>query len=136
MAEKLAELNKEYNNRPAIYSTTERRVGEWVDGKPLYQITVNIGALPLVSAGVITINTALPNIKDVCQTFGVAIEHSTPGLLSSNIPLPHISTSGSSVMIYAGAKTDILYISVATSGTADRRNYTGYVTVQYTKTTD
>jgi len=29
-----------------IYTTTERRIGTWIDGKPLYSKVINFGALP------------------------------------------------------------------------------------------
>ena len=32
--------------QPVIYSTEEREIGVWTDGKPLYEKTVNFGAIP------------------------------------------------------------------------------------------
>jgi len=130
MAEKMAN----FQTRDAFdinYSTSERRIGTWM-GEPLYQKTFNCGTLPN-TATTVTINETVNNVKDIVNIFGIAIEHTTPGLISSNLPLPHISTSGNNVMLYAAALSDTLRIVLGT--TADRSIYTAYVTVQYTKTT-
>ena len=40
---------------PNVYSATEKRVGTWIDGKPLYQKTINCGTIPSSAANDIII---------------------------------------------------------------------------------
>ena len=52
-----------------IYSTTEQRVGTWVDGKPLYEITAtfNTGTW---SGGEVSFNFSIPNMKHCISMTG------------------------------------------------------------------
>ena len=38
--------NVDYDINMDIYTTTETRIGTWIDGKPLYRKTINFGNLP------------------------------------------------------------------------------------------
>lgn len=108
---------------PNEYSTTEKIVGSWVDGKPLYQKTINFGALP--NATTKTVSHGLSGTYSIKSIQGYA-NYST-----DTIPLPHTGV---------GDTTGTNAISVAISGSnivvktgSDRSNYSAYITIKYTK---
>lgn len=117
-------------SRSDIYSTTEKMVGQWIDGKPIYQKTINVGALP--NSATVLINHNISNIDKVIGLNAVGIS-STGGCL----PLPYTYASGSQ----GGTVADNIKIGVSTTEISiatgkDRSSITGYVTLHYTKTTD
>lgn len=118
----------ELNNRD-IYSTSEKVIGKWTDGKPLYRKTISIGALPKTSTK--TVNTGLTFNSTHCilrKIYGTA--NYTTGV---SFPLPFINaldlSIGVSVLINSSSKIEI------TTGN-DRSSATGFVTLEYTKATD
>ena len=116
------------SSRNINYSTTEQRIGSWIDGGPLYQKTFYLGNLP--NATTTTYNFVNPDISKIINIQGVAISETEQAFLN----LPHASLSGSTVMIYATINSNGLNIIIGS--TIDRSTYVGYVTLQYTKTTD
>jgi len=110
-----------------VYSTKEQVVGKWIDGKPIYQKTVDYGALPNATSKAIAHGIA--NIDILVNIFGVAIETT----LKETRPIPSDNTTNVGFGISIDA--DRTGISIG-SGTVDRSGYHGYVTLQYTKTTD
>ena len=112
------------------YSTTEKIIGTWIDGKPLYQKTVSKvfssagnGTIPHgISNGVI-LNGFGVLIRSGSNTFhplpSVSVESSTIGSLNQYSSAVQ-SIDGTNVNIYLGAN----------------RIGTVYYTLQYTKTTD
>lgn len=105
------------------YSTQERVVGTWIDGKPLYEKSYDTGQLPN--------NTykqtlhGISNLKHIVHFSGWC-ENST-GIKS---PLPIVSQS-SPVLLFVDGENIVI------QSTSDRSAYTvSYVTLQYTKTTD
>lgn len=119
-------------SRADLYSTTEKIVGCWTDGRPIYQKTISCGALP--NNSVTTIATGVSSINRVINIEGYS-RRNTDGLI---LPLPYVdkTISGSNV-----ASVDLVYVASSnviriTTGT-DRSAFTEtYVTIQYTKTTD
>lgn len=116
-----------YTNPMNDYSTDEKVVGTWINGKPLYQKTIDCGALPNATEKRVT--TELSNIivrriwgysrKDNAAT--VNLPHSSPGLLTQNIEMEYGYSDNSIVIV-----TQL-----------DRRTFTEtYVTLQYTKNAD
>ena len=110
-------------DRPMIFDTTEKVVGKWTDGRPLYQKTINFGALPN--------NTS----KDVA--------HSISNLHQVwNIKGTTINTSGSVTTIPYADGTYFVNVSVTSTNLTCKSNFnatsntTTYITLQYTKTTD
>ena len=116
-----------------LYSTTEKVVGCWRDGRPIYQKTISIGGLK-------THNTAhgISNLKEVVDTECACVS-------SSPSSVAHVTFSGSwalfqnvSVTI-AISPTNIEMGSKNPSGSEYDVSSTYsncYVTVRYTKTTD
>ena len=43
------EVNPVLVNRANLYSTSERIIGQWIDGKPLYQIVISANHVPILS---------------------------------------------------------------------------------------
>lgn len=109
----------------ACYSTAEREVGCWVDGKPLYQKTLTYTVTSPINS-----NTVLGSISDidkVASIEGIAYyEGHGRGWL-----LPLSMSSYSSNISYDNGNI-ILNITNDTYGV----DWVFYVTVQYTKTTD
>ena len=110
------------------YSTTEQKTGGvWIDGKPIYRKVIDCVAMP--NATLKTISNALSNIDYVISIQGSASNGSVI------LPLPYPTTernNGDSIQVYiADNKTSLNFIC-----NADLSAYLGYVTVEYTKTTD
>ena len=104
------------------YSTEERRIGTWVDGKPLYQKTFNNPTLPL-NTGLISTNYTIRHID------GMA--HDTDTILK----VPHVDYVGGNIYIYDGIftpSTGVFTIRQTNMSSAVLDS----ITLQYTKTTD
>ncbi len=113
-------------NKINNYSTNEQVIGTWVDGKPLYRKVLSTGTLP--NNGILTIPYNVDNLKRILKVSGIAYG-GTYGLL---LPASNsISSSVINVYINYGVKA----IEIQTY--SDRTSYTeGYITIEYTKTTD
>lgn len=109
-----------------IYSNSEQRIGNWVNGKPLYRQTVECGVMPNASEKEVLHGIA--NIDMVVSVRGMAINSTT----SNAFPLPFASTILDAAMYVYANRTSIML------GTGrDRTGFNQtYVTIEYTKTTD
>ena len=118
MSESLAGLNK---NTPS-YSTDEVFTGKyWIDGKPIYRKTVNVGAMPNGTQSTAKfVPHNISNIGDVVSISGFA-KGSTDW-----IPLPRTDTTYY-IGIYVTATNIVL------NATTDQSARSGYVTLEYTK---
>ena len=105
------------------YSTDEKIVGTWIDGKPLYQKTVDCGAMPNNTVKSVPHNVA--NMGLLVHEFGMAYKAD----YSDMVPLPS-STSGSNTLSCSANTTNINLKTVT-----NLSQYSAYVTIQYTKTT-
>lgn len=106
----------------ATYSTTEKRVGTWIDGKPLYRTIVAFGKL-----GDNAPKNAPIGVNDIDTI--VKIEgYASPGSWEF-VSIPYV-TSIKTVGVTADRTT--LYASVV----GNFSSYDAYFTVYYTKTTD
>lgn len=112
--------------QPVIYSTEEREIGCFVDGKPLYQKSISIGAVTANTVKVIDITSL--NVDYVADYIATAIL--TNGW---KVPLPQTHTSSMTYQAFCRLSSSTqLAVGVGSSvGISD-----GYVTLQYTKTTD
>jgi phage minor structural protein len=115
------------------YSTDERVVGRWTDGKPLYQkslvITSNISSN-------FTVNHGISNIDKIANIFG-SIKMSTAGY-SEPIIYPG-SASNTFVASWANSIQDITSTDIVIFIGTNRLNQgvdSVNITLQYTKTTD
>ena len=106
------------------YSTTEKIVGTWIDGKPVYQKTLECGTLPNNSTK--SVAHGISDLAYVVSCEGFALNPTSNTL----VPLPFVSTGSS-----RGIGVAISATNVELSTDYDRRGYTyAYVTIQYTKT--
>lgn len=104
------------------YSTDEKIVGTWIDGKPIYQKTVNIGSLP--NAGTKEIAHGITSLDKVISSGGIAVNS------SYNLTIPRISSNSAyNIYLLAVTATDI-----QVNAPFNASDYTGYITLQYTKT--
>ena len=115
-------------NNGVNYSTAEQVIGTWIDGKPLYQKTIDFGVMP--SNTTKSVAHGISNIKRVVSIEGYSF-NSTAGNLT--VPLPFVSTSalGSQMDI----RCDFTNVTVIT-GTGRQNFAESFVTLRYTKTTD
>ena len=114
------------NGQPALnYSTDEQVVGTWIDGKPIYQKTIDFGALPNNTTK--SVNHNIQNIDYVVNLFGAAYR-SSDGMVNT-LPCYNHNVYGAEL---ASNSTSIMVTTFA-----DRSAFSeSYVTIQYTKSTD
>lgn len=111
------------------YSTTETRVGTWIDGKPIYRKVINFGNLPNSTYKRISHN--IDNIETIINIGGYATE---VGISTKNFyPLP-LQYKGEDSDYNAEVVANNTYVTISAS--KDRSNYVAYVILEYTKTTD
>ena len=116
---------EEVEDKGEIYSTTETRVGTWIDGKPLYRKVVDLGNLPNNAQKTVVANTSNLELCITCR--GMAYN-----LTSGNFfPIPR-GTTGGNFMIEYYKPDDV----VAVRTTDDRTSFKGIAIIEYTKTTD
>lgn len=110
---------------PNSYSTEEKVVGTWIDGKPLYREVINFGALPNNDRKTITHNLQNKNIvrvEGICWDTDHDIIQMLPIAISNSYAVPYFYRPGNEV-------------TIVTNG--DRSTLTNcYITIEYTKTTD
>ena len=113
--------------QPVIYSDTEREIGVWRDGKPLYQITYTTTISSNVAS--MTIDITALNVDTVVDMYGT---------LNSQIavkPIPNVddsSTSNNYALDIINNKTTLRL----TKGSGYFIEGPLYITLRYTKTTD
>lgn len=114
----------DYVNKLNTYSTTEKRIGTWYDGKPLYEKTIYISALPNASGTYYQHNVSNPDVMFIKNAFWVQTSGAT-----GTIPMFNSSSEYTFTFIN---KSSGIYIYAQ----ANYSNRSAYVTIQYTKTTD
>ena len=113
-------------SRSDLYSTSEKIVGSWKDGKPLYQKTIECEALPNNTTK--SVAHGVSNLDKIVDIKGCAYR-SSDGLFVS---LPRVATS-TTYMCEINVKSGNVNITSSTDLSAFGWSY---VTIQYTKTTD
>jgi microcystin-dependent protein len=124
-----------YLNPSLDYSTDEKVVGSWIDGKPIYQITISLAALGSDAASVRQ-EVPISNIDKVIEWTGACesatvyrpLPYSYPRNVSGNIT--YLLTT-----VFLTYEQNKYYIN-STSANYDFSNHEGYITLRYTKTTD
>lgn len=113
-----------------IYSTEEKKIGYWTDGKPLYQRTVHISALPS-SATSQQYAHNIPDIDTICHYQSISRASSGSSVIMNRVAMNGSSLNGSASYDVFVNKT---YITISVG--QDRSTNEADVTIQYTKTTD
>ena len=113
-----------------MYSTDERIIGQWIDGKPLYQKTIYFGALPNKTTKQVAHGIA--NIGKVISIVGTAASDTYTTSIPKITDIPSTSTANQQAAVFVTSTV------IAVDGRyADSSAYTDcYITIQYTKTTD
>ena len=117
-------------NNSEYYSTDEKVVGVWTDGKPVYQKTVACGTLP--ASTVSSTAHGIKNLDKVVGLSGTAVGNSTVSHMCISLPFVSEEVANKNIRLRVNL-TDVL-ISTAIDNYASY--FTAYVTIQYTKTTD
>lgn len=125
--EEIEQIWNETAGEPApknnVFSTEERLWGYWIDGKPIYRKTVELGSMPNATGK--SIAHGITNIDRVVKIEGAIMDSNKNGGV-----LPFVSIQASGVEVGFNS-TDVII--------ADSQNYSafnGHVTIYYTKTTD
>ena len=113
------------------YSTVEKEIGCWIDGKPTYQITYYISALPS-TAGNTTYSTGITGVEKVWLKD--CIIGDSNGFNVRNDQDAYSSFRIASVTFRPSATDGEIKINCYNG--QDRHTQTAYVTVMYTKTND
>ena len=111
------------------YTLKEQMIGYWINRKPLYQQTINFGALPAATGK--TVNHNILNIETVTDVAATAVHSSG----EHSIPVPFTYDDGGAIKY--------INVSAGNAATTMRSNIDlstnypeSYVTISYTKTTD
>jgi hypothetical protein len=120
------------------YSTTEQRVGTWIDGKSVYQKTIKVDSTSVSNSSFATValQSGIDELVDDKVHLKI-LSAGTAGWAGRTIPQV-ASASGTfynTAYVFADSGSNDYVVSIINhSGT----NLTvgGYVTIQYTKTTD
>jgi hypothetical protein len=108
-----------------LYSTDEKMIGQWVDGKPLYQKTIYFEALSNMSY--VTKPHGVSDLGEVVFLTGIA----SNGVARNIIPFAHDQSVASQILLMVNGAD----IEIDNRG-YDYSTFHAYVTFQYTKTTD
>lgn len=119
---KISALETTVNNANS-YSTSEKVIGTWIDGKKLYRKIINFGALP--NSSLKSVNHNISNLNKIVYLTGFAESSQNKG----GITLPHATRTP--IALYADTTTvDVLSTSDASAYT------TTFIIIEYTKTTN
>ena len=117
-----------------VFSTNETLTNKiWINDKPIYKKTIYIDSLPSSQDQYYTKSyaTNISNIEQVIDMYG-QYQGIVSGIFTTRPLNFHISdTASANVATYIGSDN---YIKIRTQ--IDQSNFSGYVTVEYTKTTD
>lgn len=119
--------------QPVIYSIEEREIGVWTDGKPLYQKTVRITSFP--NNQLISIPHNISSIDNVVYVAGTAHIKTSVDVNNNFVNFPRIQDTDAT----ANMAVDVNNTNILLKGRQSDFDYLfdyGYVTLQYTKTTD
>ena len=113
---------------PNEYSTTEKIVGSWIDGKPLYQKTISCGALP--NNTITRLSHGISNLAKVIDIQGRSESTtSSPAIKGINIPYAGDSSTAKNPVECWVEPTNLVLRTYM-----DLSSFTNtYVTIRYTK---
>ena len=111
---------KNYINNSNSYSTEEVKTGgTWIDGKPIYRKVVDVGTLPNATS-----KTVLHNIQNLDSVVNLKL------IAKDNINNIVCNFGGTNLSVYI----DVTNIIITSNN--NFTGYSGYVIIEYTKTTD
>lgn len=112
------------------YSYEERQVGTWVDGKPLYERTVDFGALP--NNDTKTVPHGVGSVSEIWLHGGYAFDDN--GSYQLNVPSQFSNLPGENTS-YAW-RTTVTKQNIFIETSEDKSTVSAVVIIRYTKTTD
>lgn len=114
------------------YSTTEHVIGTWIDGKPLYEKTIQT-TTPSVSTDGTSVNKTVDIASNIDSRFiaNSFIVHSGGSVWTA----PYYSDSMYYVKTFLTTQSQQVKLAISANGTA-YNNSNVFTTVRYTKTTD
>lgn len=107
------------------YSTSEKVVGTWIDGKPLYEKTIVYTPSEAITSSVTIATIANAKVMRVTEATGYNATD------NRGYDLPDVRSSGGTKFSYDNGD-----VVIQTFNDSWNSSWTFYVTVQYTKTTD
>ena len=124
------------NNSADIYSTEERVIGTWIDGRPLYRRYIDIGNLSQTNTDVNLTDYGI----DAHEVKFYRVYKFAPDGVMCDITPQFLSMAGGLIcrtILYKDEwGTNILRISVGSGQVGDITGHTAYGILEYTKTTD
>lgn len=120
--------SQNYLNGLNEYSTTEHRVGTWIDGKPIYRKVIDFGAFPNATTKNVYHN--INNLGFITKLYGISFVSSW----GTYIQIPYVVAGSEKIGdIQLTATSDFVQIKTG----SDRSIFTNnYIILEYTKTTD
>lgn len=119
--------NSENEFQPVVYSTDEREIGVWADGRPLYQKTISMGTLPNMTTKAVEHGISNIDVTAIVSLMAMASN-------GTYAMFPRIHDSQVNAQIFF--EVNSTYITCYGRG-QDQSGWTScYVTIQYCKTTD
>lgn len=112
----------ETNENKFNYSTNEIEIGKWIDDKPIYRKVYNINSLPNTTT--MDINISTWNINTITSLGG----YTSTGLIFNG----NRDNVSSEIDLYA----NVIENKITITTHSDRSSMSGFVIVEYTKTTD
>ena len=109
------------------FSTDEQIVGKWINGKPIYQKTIDCGTLPNATDKNVAHN--ISNLGTVIAYFGATTNGNDRLLL----PISYYTSSNTNWSVQVLISALDVYIVTKSNMTSFNNSY---VTILYTKTTD
>ena len=127
-------LNKKIQDTPIYegekYSYEERQVGTWVDGKPLYERTVDFGTLP--NKNTKSVPHGAGSVAEIWLHGGYAFDDN--GSYQLNVPSKFPNLPGENTS-YAW-RTTVTKQDIFIETSEDKSTVSAVVIIRYTKTTD
>lgn len=121
-------------DKSMIFDTTEKVVGCWTDGRPVYQKTINCGSIASGDIGSQKkTNHGISNLNEVVNCQGII---SKAGSWNCPLPFPNVENVNKQIAVNNISTTQIV-MSVGSGVSIS--SWTGgiiYITLYYTKTTD
>ena len=115
---------KSFINERATYSTNEKVVGTWIDGKPIYRKVIDFGNLP---------NTGFKTIEHNINDIDTVINIQTIGKTQTDnfYPIPFVGNGSMFNNATATIRINLTELTIAT--TTDVSNHTATIIIEYTK---
>jgi hypothetical protein len=118
------------NLQPVIYSEDEREIGVWIDGKPVYEKTQYISALPSFTGDWVNYPHGISNFDRLISVSATAYNSDVPQQLN----IPHVSAMTGTPTMAAQIVISVSDTNIAFIVGQDRSSWEAYVTIRYTKT--